>query len=101
MSVLHGRADEKNCPVTGSLWIHGPFHPEQLHRLGAATQDVVALVRELFGEMLLSSAFRALRPYVRTTDTGRGACIGPFFVSLGRLSPKQPNHGHLRMLKSK
>jgi hypothetical protein len=31
---------------------------------------------------------------VRTMRTGLGAQFGPFFVSLGSLSPKQPNHGH-------
>jgi hypothetical protein len=38
--------------------------------------------------------FGVLRPYVRTTDTGRGGRFGAFLVSLGPLSPKQPNHGH-------
>jgi hypothetical protein len=34
------------------------------------------------------------RQYVRTTDPARKAHFGPFFVSLGPLSPTQPNHGH-------
>ena len=33
-------------------------------------------------------------PFVRTTRTGLRAHFGPFSVSLGPLSPKQPNHGH-------
>jgi hypothetical protein len=31
---------------------------------------------------------------VRTMRTGLRAHFGPFFVSRGSLSPKQPNHGH-------
>ena len=34
------------------------------------------------------------RPFVRTTRTGSRAHFGPFSVSLGPLSPTQPNHGH-------
>ena len=31
---------------------------------------------------------------VRTMRTGSSVHFGPFFVSLGPVSPKQPNHGH-------
>jgi hypothetical protein len=32
--------------------------------------------------------------FIRTKDPARKAYFGPFFASLSRLSPKQPNHGH-------
>ena len=32
---------------------------------------------------------------VRTMRTGSSVHFGPFFVSLGPVSPKQPNHGHV------
>jgi hypothetical protein len=37
---------------------------------------------------------QALRPFIRTTGGGPEAHFGPFSVSLGRLSLRQPNHGH-------
>jgi hypothetical protein len=55
-------------------------------------------IRDILFPLVVSgwngAEFGALRPHVRTNDTGRGARFGPFLVSLGPLSQRQPNHGH-------
>jgi hypothetical protein len=55
-------------------------------------------IRDILFPLVVSgwngAEFGALRPHVRTNDTGRGARFGPFLVSLGPLSRRQPNHGH-------
>ena len=55
-------------------------------------------IRDILYSLLISGRKPAerglLRPFVRTTASGLRGRFGPFSVSLGPLSPTQPNHGH-------